>query len=731
MPSLACRATMTAESAERSRPLSSEIAGERQRASYLRLGGVLRRLRWPVLILWVLAVVLLHPLASSLSKVTNDTSSAYLPPSAQSTRVALLQQASQHRVGQPVTNEAVVVFVRPGGLTTADLTAVAAARSAVERLSDTIPGLGQPGPARRSADGKAAAFVATVSSQANSATGVDTIAIKAIGQAAQTVTKEAGLQVAVTGSAAENADIGQGSQTRLLLTALVIVVIILLLVYRSPVLWLLPVIGALGAIVVAQAAAHSLANAGLTVSSLSSSILIVLVFGAATDYALLLTHRYREELRHHAAVENAMAAALRTTLPTLAASAATVTGAMLCLLAAESASLHGLGPVGAVAIVSALLAQATLLPALLLVLGRRAFWPRIPRPGAAGGEESRAWSTIGSRAASRPGLIVLGGVVVLAAAGLGLTALRIDNNPIANLKGNPQSVVGARLVTAHFGPGALDPIVLLVPPREATTAVRVTRAISAIAGVSPEAPVEGYAAYSVTLAVDPYGAQAAATVKDLRRQLEAAPGSLVGGDPAISYDLTQAADRDTAVLIPLVLAVILLVVAVLLQAIVAPLLLVATTALSFAASFGLANLLWRHGLGYSGIEAGVDLYIFVFLVALGVDYNIFLTARIREEARKLGTPQGILRGLRVTGGVITAAGVVLAGTFLALTENPQVTVTEVGTAVAIGVLLDTLLVRTILVPATFLTIKDRIWWPGGRSRGEPVAVKPGAAEALH
>ena len=413
-----------------------------------------------------------------------------------------------------------------------------------------------------------------------------------------------------------------------------------------------------------------------------------------------------------------MAVALRATVPTLAASAATVTGAMLCLLAAQSASLHGLGPVGAVSIVAALLAQTTFLPALLLVAGRRVFWPRVPRPGTAGGEESRVWAAVGTRVARRPGLVILGGVVVLAACCLGLTAVRIDNNPVANLKNTAQSVVGARLVTAHFGPGALDPAVLLVPPREAAVAIGLTRANPAVASVSAQVPVQGYAAYSVTLAVDPYGGQAGTAVKDLRHQLDqAAPGSLLGGNPAISYDITQAADRDTAVLIPLVLVVILLVVAVLLRAIVAPLLLVATTAVSFAASFGLASLLWRHVLGYSGIEAQLPLYIFIFLVALGVDYNIFLTARIREEARHTGTTQATLRGLSVTGGVITAAGVVLAGTFLALTQNPQVDVTEVGIAVAIGVLLDTLLVRTIVVPATFLVFGEAIWWPTRRTPG--------------
>jgi putative drug exporter of the RND superfamily len=701
--------------------MSTNASNESRPTPRTGLGRILRQLHWPVLILWVAAVVALHPLASSLASVTNDTSSAYLPSSAQSTRVALLQEGAARRSGQPVSNQAVVVFVRPGGLTRSDLAAVATARTAVERLSSTVRGLGAPGLLARSHDGQAAAFTVAVASQALSATTADTTAVKAIRGAVESAAKAThdGLQVAVAGSAAENADVGRGSQTQLLLTALAIVMLILLLVYRSPVLWLFPVIGALGAVIVAQAAAHGLVNAGLTVSTLSSSILIVLVFGAASDYALLLTHRYREELRHHAAVEDAMAEALRATLPTLAASAATVTGAMLCLLAARSAAIHGLGPVGAVAIVAALLAQTTFLPALLLVFGRRAFWPGTPRPGRPGQEESRAWSAVGRRIARRPGLTVLGGVVILAASCLGLLALRVDNNPVANLRSADPSVVAAGLVTAHFGPDALDPVVLLVPPREADSAARVARSIPAVASISQESPVAAYDAYSVTLGVNPYGPRAATAVRELRSKLDqAAPGSLVGGNPAISYDLNRAAERDATVLIPLVLVVVLVIVAILLQAIVAPLLLVATTALSFAASFGLSSLVWRYGLGFAGIEAPLPLYIFIFLSALGVDYNIFLTARVREEARKAGTTQGTLRGLSVTGGVITAAGVVLAGTFLALTQNAQVSVAEVGSAVAIGVLLDTLLVRTVVVPAAFLTVKGAIWWPARHKAGQ-------------
>jgi RND superfamily putative drug exporter len=693
-------------------PPSTTATRERRPGASTSVGRVLQRLRWPVVILWVLAVVLLHPMASSLSAATDDNSSANLPPAAQSTQVALLQQGAQKRVGG--TDLTVAVFVRSSGLTAADLAAVADARAAVAGLPGSA---GAPGVVLRSADGEAAGFTAPARYKTD---------VAAIRQAVATGARPAGkgLTIAVTGPAAERADRGgHTSQTTLLLTALMIVIAILLIVYRSPLLWLLPIVAALGAITVAQAAAHGLANGGLTVSTLSSSILIVLVFGAASDYALLLIHRYREELRHHAAVEDAMAVALRATLPTLAASAATVTGAMLCLLAAASASLHGLGPVGAVSIVAALLAQTTFLPALLLVCGRRAFWPRTPRPGSAGREESRVWSAIGTRVARRPARVATVGVLLLAAACCGLLSLRVDNNPLDNLSPGAQSVVGARLVAEHLGAGVLDPLVLLVPPAEGSTAADVARAMPAVAGVTPaKRPLGGYAAYSVTLKVDPYGSLAGSAISDLRRQLDlSAPGSLVGGNPAISYDIARAAGRDTTVLMPLVLLIILLVVALLLRAVVAPVLLVATTALSFAASFGLSNLLWRDVIGFGGIVAELPLYIFIFLVALGVDYNIFLTARVREEARDTDTARATLRGLGVTGGVITAAGVVLAGTFLALVQNPQVDIAEVGSAVAIGVLLDTLLVRTVVVPATFLLTGEATWWPARRARTVSIA----------
>ena len=688
----------------------------------------LRRLRWPAVIAWLVAGVLLYPLAHSLANVTNNSASANVPASAPSTRVLLLQQAAQR--GQPGSDQATVVFASGTGLTAADLAAVASARTAVDRLANKVAGLRAPGPVQRSADGKAAAFTANVISPADNQTSADTTAVQAI-QAVAGPTSRAGggLQAAVTGSAAVTADTSVENTNVLLLRALLIVALILLLVYRSPLLWLLPLLGAVAAIDVAKAAAHGLANAGLTVSTLSADILTVLVLGAACDYALLLIHRYREELRHHAAAEDAMAAALRRTLPTLLASSATVICAMICLLTAQSASLRGLGPVGAVAIAAALLAQTTLLPALLLVLGRAAFWPRVPRQGQADREQSRIWAGIGTRVARHPAPVALAAVVLLGAACAGLGALHTDNNPVATVPGHPGSVTGARLLAEHYPPGATAPLTILTPPHEARAAAAAARATPEVATVSPAAPAGGYAGYSVTLSVPPYSASGHTAISTLRSRLDrAAPGSLLGGGPAIQYDITQAARHDALVLIPLVLAVILIIVALLLQSVVAPLLLVATTALSFAAAFGLASLLWRYALGYSGIEAQLPLYIFIFLVALGVDYNIFLAARIREETRQAGTWQGTLRGLSVTGGVITAAGLIMAGTFAALSLLPYVPVAEVGTAIVIGVLLDTLLVRTVLVPAALLTIGERVWWPA-RPAGPETATKELVKEA--
>jgi len=690
-----------------------------------RLGVWLRRLRWPVLLMWVLLVLFLSHASSGLSQVVNNGTQAFLPASAASTRVAELEQ----RTSGAVSDQATVVMVRPGGsvLGTSGLTAAASARAAVGRLQ--VAGLTAPGSLIPSRDGKAAQFTVSVTSTTKTSAQRDTAAVKAVRGAVAGPAAAGGLQAEVTGTAATSADSGgTGNSTVLLLRAVLILAVILLLVYRSPVLFLLPLIGSLGAVTVAKAAAHGMANAGLTVSTLSSSILVVLVLGAASDYALLLIHRYRDELRHHARKEDAMAQALRKVMPTLLASAGTITIGMVCLLAAQSASLHGLGPIGAVGIVCALIAQVTLLPALLLVCGRWVFWPQIPRHGSPGREDSRVWSWVGSRTSRHPAWTTAISVVLLAAACAGLAVFYTNGDPISAVKTTTGSAIGEQLLIEHYPIGDIGPVSILAPPAQARAAGLAALRSTGVASVSQGAPVAGYDSATVILSVSPYSTAGTSAIKTLRQNLaRAAPGALVGGGPAIQYDISQAAHRDTLLLIPLVLLVILIIIALLLRAIVAPLILVVTTALSFGASFGLASLAWR-GLGFKGTEAQLPLYIFIFLVALGVDYNIFLSARIREESRRDGVRDGTLRGLAVTGGVITAAGLVMAGTFLVLAIQPSVLVAEVGIAVVIGLLVDTLLVRTILVPASFVLIGEHVWWPSHNPQRPAVAENPAPAK---
>jgi len=682
-----------------------------------RLARSLRWARWLVLVLWVVLVVLLSPLSNSLGNKVNDTAQASLPANAQSTKVAELQDAATK--GGPKTDEAVVVFQRGAGLSPADTRAVIDARTAVAGLVGKVPHLAAPSGVQVSKDGQASLFAVDVNALVKDQANADSNAVSAIRKAVAGPAAQAGdgLQVQVTGPAGLTADGGIGNEDTLLLISLAIVVIVLLFVYRSPLLWILPLVGTVASLIIAKAATSALASAGLTVTSIATSILTVLVLGASTDYALLLVHRYREELRSLPTPAQAMAVALRRTLPSVAASAATVMCAMLCLLAAQSASLRGLGPVAAVSIASVFLGQVTLLPALLLLVGRPGFWPLIPRQQDQPKEEgSKAWRAVGAWVARRPLPVALASVLLLGAACVGLVTVHISNNPVTNVKGQQGSVIGQHIVAEHFPAGATSPLTVLSPADEAAKVTSTVQGTPDVAAVTASAPVGAYSASSVTLSVSPYGSQGYTTIADLRERLAtAAPGALVGGDPAVQYDTAQAAHRDDKLLIPLVLIVVLLIISALVRAVVAPIVLVLTTGLSFAAAFGLAGLLW-HALGYPSIEAQLPLYIFVFLIALGVDYNIFLIGRVREEARVSGLHEGMLRGLSVTGGVITAAGVVLAATFTALSQLPYVPVAEVGSAIGVGVLLDTLLVRTVLVPAGLLALGERSWWPSS-SRG--------------
>jgi RND superfamily putative drug exporter len=457
------------------------------------------------------------------------------------------------------------------------------------------------------------------------------------------------------------------------------------------------------------------------------------VFGAGTDYALLLTARYREELLRTEDKHEAMQEALTRAGPAILASAGTVVAALLCLSFASVNSTSGLGPVGAMGVVVAAAAMLTLLPGLLLVGGRRAFWPYAPRYRSKPRREQGVWETLGSWIERRFRLVWIGSAAGLAALALG--ALTLDDNlTTANsFRGSVESVQGQKLIAESFPAGASAVTTVLVRDRARTqAALEAARSAEGVASVGPPEYGRPGARFDVTLTSDPFGKDAFATIPSLRSTLRAAAGGsvLVGGPTAEEADLRAAVERDTKLLVPLVLFVVFAILVLLLRALVAPVMLVATVVLSFFAALGGSLLLFELLADFPGEDPSYPLFAFIFLVALGVDYNILLMARVREEALRLPTRDAMLKGLAVTGGVITSAGIVLAGTFSVLAVLPLVALTQIGITVAFGVLLDTFVVRSILVPALTFELGERTWWPSRLARRTPPADSPIRKEEL-
>jgi putative drug exporter of the RND superfamily len=447
----------------------------------------------------------------------------------------------------------------------------------------------------------------------------------------------------------------------------------------------------------------------------------VLVFGAGTDYALLLTARYREELLCREDKHEAMQVALVRAGPAMLASAGTVVAALLCLTLASVNSTAGLGPVGAMGVSIAAAAMLTLLPGLLLVGGRRAFWPYVPQVGGGAPSERRrgVWERLGTWIEGRCRAVWIVAALALGALALGVVTLD-DNLTTANsFRGSVGSVEGQKLIAQSFPAGASAPTVVLVRDRDKlASALAAARSAEGVAAVGrPELGSSG-ARFQVTLTSDPFGEKAFRLIPGLRAELRAAAGQsvLVGGPTAEEADLRAAIERDTKLLVPLVLLVVLTILILLLRSLVAPLVLVVTVVLSFVAALGGSLLLFRLFADFPGEDPSYPLFAFIFLVALGIDYNIFLMARVREEAHELPTRAAMLKGLAVTGGVITSAGIVLAGTFAVLAVLPLVALTQIGVTVAFGVLLDTFLVRSILVPALTIDLDERVWWPSALAR---------------
>ncbi len=679
-----------------------------------------RRSKYLVVVFWVLVVAALGGLAGKLQGAEKNDASAYLPSSAESTQELNEQNLFQSKNFNP----ALIVYVRDSGVTAADLQKA----KADARYFGSLPAVdGRVAPPVVSKDHKAIQTVVGADLGYNSDIGGFVTNVK------NTASKDsAGLSVYVGGPAASAADqikIFKGIDTTLLYATLAVVIVLLLLTYRSPVLWLLPILSAGVALTVAQAVIYLLTqHANLTVNGQSEGILVVLVIGASTDYALLLIARYREELRRHADRHEAMAVALRRAGPAIIASGLTVVAGMLCLLAAESNDISGLGPVAAIGIGVGLIAMITLLPALLVVFGRWVFWPIRPGYGSAEPTSRGVWSRVGRAIGRRPRTVWLVTAILLGIGALGLIGFKIGPLTVAqSFRGTPSSITAQNVLAEHFPAGSGEPVQVIANAGSAGQVRAALAATDGVASVTPPAVKDGRAFLQATTTVPPDSQAAYTLVDKVRTTVHAIPGAdaKVGGGTAINKDVESAAAHDRDLLIPLILGVVLLILSVLLRAIVAPLVLIATVVLSFASALGISALFFKHVFGFAGADTGMPLFVFVFLVALGIDYNIFLMTRVREESIRSGTRRGALTGLAATGGVITSAGLVLAGTFAMLGTLPLVEFTEIGFAVALGVLLDTIIVRSVLVTALTLDIGRHMWWPSRLANPESRAVTDG------
>ncbi len=675
-----------------------------------------RRSKYLVVAFWILVVAATGSLAGKLQGAEKNDASAYLPASAESTQELNEQAAFQSRNYNPT----LVVYVRDGGVTAADL-AKAHADARYFASLPAVKGRVAPPVVSRDRDAIETVIGSDLGYNSNLSGFITTVTDAATRNAA-------GLRVYVGGPAASANDelkIFKGIDSTLLYSALGVVIALLLLTYRSPVLWLLPILSAGVALIAAEAVIYELAkHANLTVNGQSEGILVVLVIGASTDYALLLVARYREELRRHEDRHQAMAVALRRAGPAIIASGLTVVTGMLCLMAAESNDISGLGPVAAIGIAVGLVAMITLLPALLVVFGRWIFWPA--RPGYGSPEPTRRglWARVGSAIGRRPRTVWLVTAVLLAAGSAGLIGFRFGTLTTAqSFRGTQPSVTAQNVLARYFPAGSGEPVDVIATAGSGAAVRTALAATPGVASVTPPVAKDGLAFLQATMTPPPDSPAAYALVDRIRATVHAIPGAdaKVGGGTAINADVEAAAAHDRDLLIPLILGVVLLILGLLLRAVVAPLVLIATVVLSFGAALGISALFFTHVFGFAGADTSVPLFVFVFLVALGIDYNIFLMTRVREESARSGTRRGALAGLAATGGVITSAGLVLAGTFAVLGTLPLVEFTEIGFAVALGVLLDTIVVRSVLVTALTLDIGRHVWWPSALANPEAAA----------
>ncbi|MFD0417696.1 MMPL family transporter [Streptomyces sp. NPDC127108] len=675
------------------RPLLQRIAG----------APAGQRSKWLVLAAWLILAVALGPLAGKLGEVEDTSANAFLPRGAESAKVNTELEEFRDDPVMP----AVVVYTGAGAdaAATADRSAFAKLAAAGEEVSRPLP----------SDDGEARMVVVPLSTEDDDLTDkVEDLRDIAGANAPKGLDVEVG---GPAGSLTDEVSVFDSLDSTLMIATGIVVAVLLLITYRSPVLWLFPLLAVGFAAVLTQVCTYLLAKyADLPVDPQSAGVLMVLVFGVGTDYALLLIARYREELHRHEDRHTAMRIAQRRSGPAVLASAGTIAVGLACLVFADINSSRSLGLVGAVGVVCAFLAMVTVLPALLVAAGRWVFWPFVPRHGTPARKEHTVWSRVGAAVALRPRWSWLMSVAVTGVLALSTFGINLGLTQAEMFQDKPESVVAQEKISAHYPSGASDPAKIVTNTPQAE---QVKSAVSRVAGVarvedSARTGDGRLAQLSVVLKHTPDSRAAKDTVDRLRDAVHAVDGAdaLVGGTTAQAVDTQRAADRDLTTVVPVVLLVVLAVLIWLLRALIAPLLLLATVVLSYLAALGASNLLFEHALGFGGVDWSIPLMGFVFLVALGIDYNIFLMHRVKEEATRLGHSHGVLEGLTSTGGVITSAGVVLAATFAVFAGLPLVTMAQMGVIVGIGVLLDTFLVRTVLVPALALDLGRWFWWPG-------------------
>jgi putative drug exporter of the RND superfamily len=695
-----------------------------------------KRLSWVVvLVALVFSGVML---GAGIEAEESANATANLPTDAESAQVARLQEQLSTAEFVP----AIVVFERADGALTAE------DRAFVEERAAELAGLvvgeqapspsGGPPPAPVFAEDGEAAFVAVpIPADLPEEELAEPVADI---RAAADVDLPDGLSADVTGGPAFLVDLSQvfdGADTRLLAATASVVALLLLLTYRSPWLWLVPLtVVAVADQVAVQVVAAATQLLGFSTDGASVGITSVLVFGAGTNYALLLIARYREELRRVDDRYAAMDTAVRRAAPAILASSGTVVLALLCLGLADNPSSRNIGLGGALGIVTAVVYALVVLPAAMTCFGRRLFWPFVPRVGQDDPTRTGPWSKVAVRVTDRPVTAAAGVGLLLVVLAAPVFAISVGLSETEQFRAEPEAVTGQRVLAEHFPAGLSQPTVVITPADAGAEVGRALEDVDGVTSVERTGEAQGQVLFAVVTSAEPASRAAFDVVEDVRASVsEVDDAVLVGGSDAQALDAADAAQRDERLIVPLILLVVLAVLLVLLRSVVAAVLLMLTVVATYVASLGASWVAFRTLFDFSALDLSVPLLSFLFLVALGVDYNIFLATRAKEEAEQADTKRAIAVALAVTGGVITSAGVLLAAVFTVLGVLPVIVLTQIGVIVGFGVLLDTLLVRSVLVPALAAMLGRRFWWPGPLSRRPDDERRPepeqGVADATY